>query len=316
MRYQYQQSPFGFAMSSLNFKERFRNFFREKSALNWLLIVNGGVFFLYVLLSLVLKVLSFLWNNSWNTDFDEQIVLLLACPASFKVALTQPWSYVTSLFLHTRFWHWFFNMLMLWVSGKLFKTYFDDKCLIITYLLGGVVGGLVYQAAYSVFPALASSASLARALGASGSIMALFAAIAVSKPSQQVRFFFLGGMKFIWIFVIFLAIDLLSIPKGNAGGHIAHLGGAAFGTLFALFYSLRLKSFKIFHFIHRNPKQKRKKYYVSQPSIHFTDEEYNARKRENERKTDEILDKISKFGYDALSKEEKRFLFEESKRKQ
>ncbi|MCQ2285811.1 MAG: rhomboid family intramembrane serine protease [Bacteroidales bacterium] len=305
----YNQSPFG-RSPRVAFKTRLHDFFCNKSVLNRLILVNVCIFLVYWLLAFILKIAAFLWNNDLDSFVMEWVVNNLSCPASFESALYQPWCYITSLFLHTQFWHLFFNMLMLWVAGKLFRSQLSEKQLLITYILGGLIGNVAYQAAYSLFPVFSTSLPFAHALGASGAIMALFAAIATYSPRQQINFIFFGGIKIVWIFVAFVVMDLMSIPKENAGGHIAHLGGALYGAIYVLlFFYLPKMNFKVFHKKASSVKQKRKKYYVSQSSYRMSDEEYNARKTENARKTDEILDKISQFGYDALTKEEKEFLF-------
>jgi hypothetical protein len=168
------------------------------------------------------------------------------------------------------------------------------------------------MAAYNFFPAFVEVLPNAYALGASGSIMAILAAITVYKPNHSLNIIFLGQIALKWIMLIFLVIDLLNIPKGNAGGHIAHLGGALFGAGYGLF----IIGFQGRNFGKKTRKKRAKKQKFttsyqnfSEPVRHISDEEYNARKTQQQKKIDVILDKISKSGYEALSKEEKEFLF-------
>ncbi|MBO4231999.1 MAG: rhomboid family intramembrane serine protease [Bacteroidales bacterium] len=307
------QNPF-YPEPSFSLKDRLRNFIRDNSVLNRLIVINIAVFILYFVVNLIFKTVDFLAGNN-GSAFSITVLQWLACPASFSAAILRPWTYVTSLFLHISFWHIFFNVLMLFIAGKIFLNNLTDKQLLITYLIGGVVGNIFYQCSYHIFPVFSAAVGISHVLGASGSIMAVFAAAVLCRPNERLRLLLLGDIKIIWLFVIFVVIDLLSITKGNAGGHIAHLGGAAYGAVYIFFQS---KKWKFLHFPKRNntKKKKKEKFYTSQPFNNFTDEEYNAQKRENERKTDEILDKISKYGYDALTKEEKDFLFYESRRKQ
>lgn len=306
--------PFNMAPAT-GFKDRLRNFFRSGSALNRLIIINVGLFFLYWILSLVIRVAAFLMASDSYQVFTDGVLRWFACPADFFNAIRQPWCYVTSIFFHVQFWHLLFNMIMLWVAGKLFLNNLSDKQLVITYIIGGIFGNFFYQGAYMLFPVFEDVLSVSRALGASGSIMAVFAAATFYKPNEKLRFLLLGEIKVIWIFIAFVVMDLLSIPKDNAGGHIAHLGGAFYGAVYIFFYAKNLKFPRFFTNNHYK-KRKKEKFYTSQQSYSFTDEEYNVKKREKERKIDEILDKISKYGYDALTKDEKDFLFYESKRKQ
>ncbi len=306
------QPPF-YSSPSASLKDRLRNFIRDKSTLNRLIVINVSVFFLYFIANLIFKTVFFL-SGEETAGFSETVLMWLACPASFKAAIMKPWTYITSLFLHISFWHLFFNVIMLLVAGKIFLNNLNSRQLLATYLIGGVIGNIIYQCSYAVFPVFADVVGTAKVLGASGAIMAVFAAAVLVRPNERLSLLLLGNIKIIWLFVIFLAFDFLSITKGNAGGHIAHIGGAAYGAVYIFFHS---KQWNFLHIPKRyyTKTRKKEKFYTSQP-YKFTDEEYNARKRQNERKTDEILDKISKSGYDVLTKEEKDFLFIESRRKQ
>ncbi len=160
---------------------------------------------------------------------------------------------------------------------------------------------------YNYFPAFQDLIQNAYALGASGAIMALLFAATVKTPKHEIRLFLLGRMQLLWLSVLFVAIDVLTIPYGNAGGHIAHIGGAFAGIAFAviLHSNIFAKKTKL--------RTKRKKYTVSSnyksAGRPMSDEEYNAQKVTKEKMVDAILDKISKNGYEALSKSEKEFLF-------
>jgi len=144
------------------------------------------------------------------------------------------------------------------------------------------------------------------AFGASGSIMAILAAITVYKPQYNLQIVFLGPIKLKWITIIFIVIDLLSISKSNAGGHIAHLGGVLYGATY-MFFSMKNN-------IYQSTKKKKKKYCTSYDTRPLSDEEYNAKKKAENDRIDAILDKISKNGYDALTAEEKEFLFSKSRK--
>lgn len=123
----------------------------------------------------------------------------------------------------------------------------------------------------------------------------------------------MGIFKLIWITIVFFVIDFISIPNGNAGGHIAHIGGALYGAISVLFY------FKFgFKFPTFKKREKKKVKYATATNYSYSekplsDEEYNARKVQNQKKIDAILDKISQNGYDSLSKEEKEFLFQQKR---
>lgn len=298
-------------------KNVFNRFLHQKSALNKLIIINVAVYLCFLTFKIFFTTGAFLFDNNSDKLINQWIISKLSCPASLSVLLTQPWSIISNTFFHVEFWHIFFNMIMLWVSGRIFLQYLNEKQLVTTYLIGGICGNLFYMSAYNFFPVFAADVQMAMCLGASGSIMAILGAITIYKPEHELLFSLLPGrgfsIKLKWLTAIFLIIDLISIPKGNAGGHIAHLGGALYGALYTFLLSK--------HIFASRPKQtKRKKHFYSSyntPSQGrvISDEEYNFNKKKMEEKLDQILDKISSSGYDALTKEEKDFLFFSSKRK-
>ncbi len=290
-------------------KMMFWEILRPKTVLSKLIFANIVVYFAMLLLKLLLNVLGFLFQSA---DLQQTIygglVELLACPASFEDLIFCPWTLLTSCFVHLSFWHLFFNMMVLHFAGKVFRTEFSEKQLLSLYLLGGIVGNLCYVAAYNFFPAFEIDKYYSMAVGASGSIMSILFAATMRLPKFEVSLFLFGPIKLMWLAVILIAVDVLSIPHGNAGGHIAHIGGALAGIAFP-FILQRNFDFSM----PTRKKTKRKKYATSSDYEAYnrplSDDEYNARRKANEDKIDAILDKISQNGYESLSKEEKDFLF-------
>jgi len=294
-----------FFNSRPSFKTTLRNFFKSKSALNRLIIINIAVYIAFFLFRILANTFVYLSGGNSSEIVIEKLIHLLACPASFDQLLIQPWSIISGIFFHTGFWHLFMNMLMLYVAGIIFKQYLDDKKLIITYFVGGICGNLLYMGAYNFFPVFAEALPMAYALGASGSIMAILVAITVYRPHHEVNILLIGRTKLLWITLVFVILDIFSIPQGNAGGHIAHLGGALYGALSVLFYThITFPKFT-------KVKKKKTKFTTSYDNKWrpVSDEEFNTNRAKQQKRVDEILDKISKNGYDALSKEEKDFLF-------
>lgn len=315
------QDPF-IPSAPRSFKHNLRNFITSPSWLNRLVIINISVYLLFLIAGWIVNLFGYLGQFNGRQVMDT-VTMYLSCPASFTVWLHQPWSIVTNLFVHSGFGHLFFNMLMLYVVGKLFLQFLSQKQLLITYLAGGIFGNLVYMLAYNIFPVFAGVLTDSHAVGASGSIMAIMAAITFYQPNYRLNLLFFGRIKLIWITLIFVAIDLMSIQKGNAGGHIAHVGGVIYGLLYILIYGGILKhSIPWFSgkFFQRRPsnraaQRRRKKFFVSTESSRpMTDTEFNARKVEEQVKIDRILDKISQYGYDTLTQNEKDFLFKYSKK--
>jgi len=263
-----------------------------------------------------------------STDF----ITWLAVPADLNSLLFKLWTPVTYMFLHEDFWHIIGNMLWLFFLGRIFLLFIDQKKLFGVYIIGGLSGAVLYILAYNVFPAFSEAKYAAVALGASASVTAIVFAISSYKPNYEIRPFGLFTMKIKWLIVLFILQDLIGIPKGNAGGHIAHLGGAAFGYFFALQLSKGKDITKGFNnFIDKvvtlfsgNRKSNMKIAYSRKKDFFSTentttqkpksDMEFNKTKSDEQNEIDRILDKISKSGYDSLSSKEKDFLFKFSKK--
>lgn len=282
-----------------------RQFFAGKTVLSNLILANVIIF----VLLLVMRGLIHLGGWLFQTDIpvDAWMDANLAFSSNPETFLHHPWTIVTNLFIHGGFWHIFFNMFMLYVFGKLFLQYLSSKQLLITYLIGGIVGNLFFMAAYQLFPAFENIAALSTCVGASGAVMAILLAVTIYRPNHPINLLLIGQTKLKWVAVLFIVIDLLSIGGGNAGGHFAHLGGALYGAIAAIFFQIG-NPFKKVVF-----QKDKKKYYTSpkyaQGSRPMSDADFNAKKRSDEKKADAILDKISKAGYGALTKEERDFLY-------
>jgi len=265
--------------------------------------------------------LSGLFFWLFQSDYGKAsnpLVNFLAIPAETDLILTRPWSIITYMFLHEGFFHILFNMIVLYFSGKIFLDYLRKSRLISVYLLGGISGALAFILAYNTFPVFEVSRSMAIALGASASVLAILAAVTAFVPNYTVFLLFFGKIKLKYLALIFFIIDILSIQGDNPGGHIAHLGGFIYGFL----STYLLKSGYIhpqslsFNWLinyfrgYRGPR----KSYNSDKRRPVSDDDFNTQRRENQARIDAILDKISVSGYSSLSKEEKEFLFKSSKK--
>lgn len=283
--------------------EQIKHYYRSGGALNQLIMINLGVYVLYLLL----RIVSFLFQ----INLDAVFIRFTALPTDLLTLATRPWSIVSYMFLHQGFIHILFNMLWLYFGGRLFLEYFGSRRLIATYLMGGILGGLVYILAYNLFPVFSDYVAGSNNRGASAGVMAIIFAIATYNPRFPVRL--LVFQIPLWGVAVFaLLTDLISLGEGNnPGGSLAHLGGAAFGFLMARSYtqgkdltegmsSILDKLANLF-----KPKPKLKKVYSS------GQKGYSAKKARvnDEEKLNQILEKISRSGYDSLSKDEKDHLF-------
>jgi membrane associated rhomboid family serine protease len=293
--------------------------FKNGSSLVKLIYVNLGVFIVvklvYVIFFLISPSIGLLQEK--NLYFQNNILSYLMLPADTAKLLLKPWTLITYMFLHFEFLHILFNMLWLFWFGRIFLHYLNEKQLVNTYLLGGLAGGLLYILAYNIFPGLASEVSLAQALGASAAVTAIVIAVSFYAPNFEVYIPLIGPVKIKYIALLFIVTDLLQIASENAGGHIAHLGGALYGYFFAMqlkqgkdigryFGSLLDSLSGLFK------KRRHLKVTYHKAASKLDDLDYNKSKVEQQKEIDKILDKIAKSGYDSLTKKEKEMLFKMS----
>ena len=287
----------------------FKNQIRRGDLLSILIVVNIAVF-------LCVRFVDILWLLLTNHSMSGWLQYI-EFPSSLSTFLTQPWSLLTYMFLHYDVWHVLFNLLWLYGFGKIFLNFFDSRKLCGVYLLGGIVGALFFMLAYNIFPYYATMASGSYLLGASASVMAVVFGVSFYAKDTEVMLFLFGRIKIYYLALLTLLLDLFSITSGNAGGHLAHIGGALFGILFALQMRagkdltrpLNRLIDKIVDLFSFKPKMK-----VTYQKKRENDYEYNARKQKETAQIDAILDKIKQSGYQSLSSEEKKQLFDASKK--
>lgn len=298
----------GYGSQRPSFGGPIKGIFRQKTVLSVLLIINVVVWLVVAFSNLSMWLMN-------QGDAPNLLIKFLALPANLPTLMRRPWTAVTYMILHERFWHLFLNLWMLWFGGTLFVRFLSQKQLAWTYGLGGLMGALFFVVAYNLFPVFETIKSSAYVLGASASVLAVLVAAATYSPDYELRLFLFGRIKFKWLAIIFVAIDLLSISTDNPGGHIAHLGGALFGFLYGLLLRKDFSLSNIFRFKKRGTRLEYTPYeeIKDEPTVPRSDEEYNRRKAEKEREIDVILDKIAQNGYASLTPEEKEFLFKNSR---
>jgi len=284
--------------------------FRNGSNLTRLIYINIAVFILIT----IVAVIGFLLNNP---EISEKALNLFSVPSSFKALLVRPWTIITYMFVHKDIWHILFNMLWLYWFGRIFLEYLDQRKLVAVYLLGGICGALVYILSFNIFPAFSGVVTESVAIGASASVMAIVIAIAAYVPDFTVQLFLFGRIKIKYMALAIFVLTSIMDFSVNSGGKLAHIGGAFFGY----FYTINLrqgrdigKGFnRIIDFFVTIFKP-RKKLKVTHKKA-ATEYEYNKTKAQYQVRINNILDKISKGGYDSLTKEEKETLFKESQKK-
>ena len=286
---------------------------------------NGGstikLIFINVSIFLIINIINVFFSLVMNNEsvfIDFFTYHISGLHTNLIDFIKHPWGLFISIFSHYDFMHLLFNMIFLYFSGKIFEQIFNSRRLILIYIIGGLTGGIFEVIAHTIFPKLQIFNDII--VGASGSIMAIFIATAFYRPNLKLNLFGILPVRIILLAGIFITFDLLALGKEDGTAHFAHLGGSIIGlisikninkpnnliNLSDNFWNRFIKLFK-----NRNTKLKIHKKNSNNKRFK-TDEEYNLDNKNRQDKIDKILDKISKSGYESLSKKEKDYLFKQS----
>ncbi|HEX8376267.1 MAG TPA: rhomboid family intramembrane serine protease [Pedobacter sp.] len=277
------------------FKELWNKMFSSGSRLYLFIGINTLVFLILGFLKLEILITK-------NTAIADWLRVQLSVPGDLYAAVYKPWTLFTYMFTHTGLFHFFFNMLVLYWFGRIFEDYLNARQFTFTYVAGGLVGALLFLLFYNTFPLFETAKYNSILLGASGSVMAIVVAIATLLPDYSVRLLLFGEVRLKYLAMIYVLIDVISLSGSNPGGSLAHLGGALLGFIFIKQLQAGNDWSKIL--------QKRKRLRVVQRKTNAT---VNVSSRVPEQELiDQILDKISKSGYNSLSPQEKEQLFKAS----
>ncbi|MFQ3212821.1 MAG: membrane associated rhomboid family serine protease [Marivirga sp.] len=300
------------------FDELKQNFRKPNNALNQLIIINAIVF---VGLGLLGVIASFSGGSTIFVLIDKQFTI----PADITSFIYRPWTLITYAFSHAGFMHILFNMLALYWFGMLISEYLGSAKVVNLYVLGAIAGGVVFLLGYNLVPALAERGA-GGMVGASAAVYAVAAAAATLLPDYRFNLVFIGPVKIKYIVAVYILTSILGSAGSNAGGNLAHLGGAGIGFLyvkglqggtdFGLWIQKLLEGIK--SIFSSKPKIKvtykkssqSKASDASSASSNVSSSSYSVAQDE----IDRILDKISDKGYESLSKEEKQKLFNASKK--
>lgn len=279
--------------------------FGRATALFRLLTVNIGVFLIITLAR------TFLYLFTGETADIEWLVGKLSLPARPDLIIYQPWSLLSYMFLHTDLLHILFNMLILYWTGRLFTEYLGNDKLWATYILGGLAGAVLYIIAFNFFPAFSVAKQYAFLLGASAGVIAVLVAVATLLPDYIVHLLLIGPVRLKYVAIISILLYFISIPLGNAGGHIAHLGGALFGYLMV---SRLRKGQDLTKWLTGFSKGRKAKMKVVSRQVQRggTEDTYHDRVAASQEEVDRILDKINRSGFESLTKQEKEILYKAS----
>ena len=286
---------------------------RPNNTLIKLIILNVAVFLVFAVAKVILTISSF-------GDIYSLIATQIALPAFWLESLYKPWTYLSYGFFHEDIFHLLFNMLFLYTFGKLVNEYLGSNRVLAIYLLGAIAGGLFYVLCYNLIPYFIPKSAYSILLGASASVFAIVMAAATLLPDYSFNFMFIGQIKIKYIAAFYLVLSFISTVGLNAGGNLAHLGGGLLGYIFITQLrkgnDLGKPVYAVVGFISKlfSPKPNlrvtyRNNEYKSQPSTSNPNPSTKSLVD-----VDDILDKISKSGYESLTKEEKQRLFEASQK--
>jgi membrane associated rhomboid family serine protease len=278
--------------------------------LKLLIFKNGSVINIFIAINVFCFLLiNFIHLGEWatisrNSSFpiESWILKNVSLPANFSSFLAKPWTLISYIFIHQDVFHILFNMVWLYFIGKIFEEYLGEKKFSFVFLSGGIAGGLLFLGLYRIIPALHDFAVQATLIGASAGVMAVIVSTATLIPNYSIFLIFIGSIPLKWIAIIYVVLDLIQIPYGNAGGHISHLGGALFGFLYVRQLNRGNDWSKPFM-----------KWFERKPKTHLKVVSHILKtpplvEKDREQMVNEILEKISKTGYKSLSEKEKLIL--------
>lgn len=297
----------------------FMRFYTQgNSMVRKLIIVNALVFLLSSIMGLIF----------WSIEGTEAFPVLMdkfnryfSVPANLSTLIIRPWTVITYAFFHVSIGHIFFNMLFMYWLGSIFQEYLGNRKVLSTYIWGSLFGAALYVVAFNALPVLSPYVQDSHLLGASAGVMALVVGIATFIPYYEISIFrFFVQLR--WIAIGFIIFDFAMMPQSNAGGHIAHLGGALFGFLYARHlrrntkfgYGIEGVGDFIGGLFKKKPKSKltvvkRETTVYSSTTVADFDDDYEP----SPEVIDAILDKINQSGYESLTRKERDLLFKASK---
>ncbi len=269
------------------------------SKLNLLIGINIIVYLLVNVLSVLVKLF---FGSDIILYFNDHYLQL---PAALPVLAKHFWTPLTYMFLHDGVFHILFNMLWLYWFGQIFEEFLGKKRTLGLYLMGGLAGAFLFVAAYNLFPFYTQNQLAAHSIlaGASASVMAIIVATATQLPDYTIPLILIGPVRLKWLALFFVIIDFLGITGMNAGGELSHLGGALMGFIYIK--QLQNGNDMIAGIT---------KLFKPRPKLKVVSKNPSRGRNElpRQEEIDSILDKISKSGYDSLSKQEKEILFRAS----
>jgi membrane associated rhomboid family serine protease len=276
----------------MNFFQKIAQTFQQQGRLAQLLIINVAIFLMANISIHILhiNVLEYITLPIGEVDF-----------------IYKPWTLFTYMFTHASLGHIFYNMILFYFSAQLFFVILGESKLVYVYVMSGLIGAALLLTLGLILPNSFGNSYL---LGASASVMGVVMVMAIYAPNYNVALFGIINMPYKYFAALVFVLSTVIDFSLNTGGKVAHIGGAAFGLLYG--YNLK-RGVDLFNFSFLNKSKSKKLKVVSYNKT--KDEAYNEDKAISEHRMNELLEKISKSGYDSLTKKEKDELFQLSQKK-
>lgn len=296
--------------------EDVRSKIRNGNPVTILILINVAVFLMISLLRIILFITG---GFDVFASFVGYLIEHISLRLNFGGLLYRPWTLITHMFTHIDLMHIFWNMITLYWFGTILSEFTSIKKIIPLYLLGGIFGALSAIFLITIIPPFHYMIN-STAIGASAGVTAIIVAAATLVPNYKMNLLLIGPVKLVYIAIFAIFIDVLNMASYiNVGGNLAHLGGALMGYIFIVQYkkgrdlSSWINQFFdwISGLVKKSSKSKMKVAYRRK----ISDEEYNYSRKAEQEQIDIILDKISKSGYESLTKTEKEILFKISNKK-
>ena len=273
---------------------------------------------------LIINVIFYLatWAGEvvWHIDLSDYLGLHYIGASDFR-----PYQFVTYMFMHGNFAHLFFNMFALWMFGNNIENVWGPKRFLIFYFVCGIGAGLTQELVqyiqfsdihnyqnvlyYGKEIPVNDYLNMLTTVGASGAVYGILLAFGMMWPNSRIYIYFAIPIKAKWFVIIYGLLELFSgFSSVDNVAHFAHVGGMLFGFLLIMYWRYQMGDWR------PKFKMKFKKDDDQDNGRPMSDWDYNQQRADDDKRTDEILDKISKGGYDSLTKEEKEFLFKQRKK--
>ncbi len=296
-----------------------KEFAKSDNALVKIIMVNATVFLMLLLSKIILTL-------SQSAEIYAWILNQVELPADLQVLLVKPWTIITYFFAHQDIFHILFNMLFLYWFGRLIEEYLGAKRVVALYMLGGIAGGLTYIVIYNLLPFFEGQIVGSGMLGASAAAFSVAVGASTLLPNYTFNLIFLGPIRIKFIALFYIILSLAQTIGPNAGGNLAHLGGALIGFIFIKTLQngvdLGRPVYAIRDFWNNLFKKKptmrvtyREKQIHKSATVYQATPANSTFEMPDQSEIDNILDKISKSGYESLTKEEKQKLFKASQQK-